>query len=38
MAETILEMPEGSQDDLLRLATPEIRARFETLKTEAAEP
>lgn len=37
MAETILEMPEGSQDDLLRLATPEIRSRFEKLKTEAAE-
>ena len=37
MAETILEMPEGSQDDLLRLVTPEIRSRFESLKTEAAE-
>jgi hypothetical protein len=37
MAETILEMPEGSRDDLLRLASPEIQARFERLKTEAAE-
>jgi hypothetical protein len=37
MAETILELPEGSQDDLLRLATPAIRAHFERLKTEAAE-
>lgn len=38
MAETILEMPEGSRDELLRLATPEIRSRFEMLKTQAAEP
>ncbi len=38
MAETILEMPEGSQDEMLRLATPEIRSRFEILKTQAAEP
>ena len=37
MAETILELPEGGQDDLLRLATPEVRARFESLRTEAAE-
>jgi hypothetical protein len=37
MAETILDLPEGAQDDLLRLVTPEIRARFERLKTEAAE-
>lgn len=37
MAETLLEMPEGGQDDLLRFATPEVRARFESLRTEAAE-
>jgi hypothetical protein len=38
MAETLLEMPEGSQDEILRLATPEIRSRFGILKTEAAKP
>lgn len=37
MAESILELPEGSQDDLLQLATPEIRSTFDRLRTEAAE-
>jgi hypothetical protein len=37
MAETILDLPEGSQDELLRLATPEIRASFEELKAAPKE-
>lgn len=37
MAETIMELPEAGRDDLLQLATPEIRSRLERLKTEAAE-
>ncbi len=36
MAETIFDLPEESQDDLLRLATPEIRSGFEKLKIEAS--
>lgn len=38
MAETILELPDSRQDELLRLATPEIRASFEKLKVEAKRP
>lgn len=38
MAETILELPESRQDELLRLVSPEIRARFEKLKAEAKRP
>ncbi len=38
MAETILELPDSRQDELLRLVTPEIRARFDQLKAEAKRP
>ncbi|MGL4401631.1 MAG: hypothetical protein ACRCXD_17355, partial [Luteolibacter sp.] len=37
LAQSILDLPEGSQDDLLRRVSPDIRSRFESLKTEAAE-
>jgi hypothetical protein len=35
MAETILEFPEARRIELLGLASPDIRARFEALKAEA---
>jgi hypothetical protein len=38
MAETILDLPESRQDELLRLVSPEIRASFEKLKAEAKRP
>ncbi len=38
MAETILELPDSRQDEILRLVTPEIRARFDELKAEAKRP
>jgi hypothetical protein len=37
LAQSILDLPEGAQDDLLRRVNPDIRSRFENLKTEAAE-
>ena len=35
MAESILELPESSQLEMLKLANPDIRTRFENLKAEA---
>lgn len=37
LAQSIFELPEGAQDDLLRRVNPDIRAQFESLKTKAAE-
>lgn len=36
MVTTILEQPESTQHELLKFATPELRASFEKLKAEAA--
>jgi hypothetical protein len=37
LAQSILDLPEGAQDEMLRRVTPDVRSRFEILKTEAAE-
>jgi hypothetical protein len=37
LAQSILDLPEGSRDDLMQRMNPDIRSRFENLKTKAAE-
>lgn len=37
LAQSILDLPEGAQDEMLRRVNPDVRTRFEKLKTEAAE-